>query len=66
MVRKSLVNLRKDAGFRTQESLAAVIKVDRSTIAKWESGVGFPRTALLPKLADVLNCTVDDILRNTG
>lgn len=46
----------------TQEDLAAVIEVDRSTIAKWETGKALPRAELLPKLAKALNCSIDDLL----
>ena len=55
----------------TQESLAKVsnfwgayqklINVDRSTIAKWETGEASPRSDKLPTLANVLNCTIDDL-----
>ena len=47
----------------TQEQMAKNIGVERSTVAKWETGVSLPRSELLPKLADVLNCTVDELLR---
>jgi transcriptional regulator with XRE-family HTH domain len=43
----------------TQESLAERINVDRSTVAKWETGASFPRTDMLPKLAEILGCTID-------
>ena len=46
----------------TQEELAAVIEVDRSTIAKWETGKALPRAELLPKLARALNCSIDNLL----
>lgn len=47
----------------TQGELAAMVDVDRSTITKWETGASHPRVELLPKIASVLNCTVDDLLR---
>lgn len=34
-----------------------------STVAMWEIGKAMPRAALLPKLADILGCTVDELLR---
>lgn len=45
----------------TQEELAAIIRVDRSTIAKWETGKAFPRAELLPKLAQIFGCRIDDL-----
>lgn len=52
--------LRKKATF-TQEGLAKELGVDRSTIAKWETGTSFPRTEMLPKLAKLFNCSIDDL-----
>ena len=47
----------------TQEALAAKLYVERSTIAKWESGQAKPRADTLIKLAAVLGCTVDELLK---
>ena len=47
----------------TQEILARKLGVERSTIAKWETGVSNPRADMLPKLAGLLGCTVDELLR---
>lgn len=42
-----------------QEDLAALIEVDRSTVAKWELPDAYPRADKLPQLADALHCTID-------
>ncbi len=55
-----LKELREKANL-TQESLAKLINVDRSTIAKWETGAASPRSDKLPTHANVLNCTIDDL-----
>lgn len=47
----------------TQQVLADMLGVKRSTVAMWETGTSLPRADLLPKLADVLGCTVDELLR---
>ncbi|MGH3832939.1 MAG: helix-turn-helix transcriptional regulator [Pseudonocardiaceae bacterium] len=47
---------RKAAGF-TQEELAYRLRVDRSTIGRWESGETEPLPWLQPKLADQLGVT---------
>ncbi|MGH3810533.1 MAG: helix-turn-helix domain-containing protein, partial [Pseudonocardiaceae bacterium] len=47
---------RKAAGF-TQEKLAYRLRVDRSTIGRWESGETEPLPGLQPKLADLLGVT---------
>ena len=45
----------------TQEQLANILSVDRSTIAKWETGEAMPRADKLPEIAKALNCTIDDL-----
>ena len=45
----------------TQLDLAQTLNVDRSTVAKWESGVAYPRAEQLPILASVLQCSIDDL-----
>lgn len=45
----------------SQEELASLLSVDRSTIAKWETGSALPRADKLPNLAKILNCSIDEI-----
>lgn len=52
--------LRLAAGL-TQQEIADAMKVDRSTVSYWESGVSMPRAEQLPKLADLLGCTIDTL-----
>ena len=47
----------------TQQQLGDIMGVKRSTVAMWESGTSLPRADLLPKLANTLGCTVDELLR---
>lgn len=46
----------------TQQDLAKLLNVDRSTVAKWETGVNSPSGRTLIKLAEILRCKVDVIL----
>lgn len=46
----------------TQQQLADKLGIDRSSIAKWETGNCFPRTSTLPQLAKILGCSVDELL----
>lgn len=48
----------------TQEDLAAKLGVERSAIAKWETGRSHPRAEMLLRLSSVLGCTVDELLRS--
>ena len=54
--------LREVAGI-SQEFLANTLGLSQSTIAMWETGKNSPRANLLPKIAELLHCTVDDLLR---
>ena len=47
-----------------QEDVASALGVDRSSVAKWETGKAVPRATMLIKLADLFGCTVDELLRN--
>lgn len=47
----------------TQAELAKAIGVDQTAVHMWEAGKNNPRFTHLQKLAIVLNCTVDEIMR---
>ena len=47
----------------TQETLSLKMNVSRSTVAMWETGQTKPRADTLIKLAAVLGCTVDELLK---
>lgn len=46
----------------TQDDLAKKLDVDRSTVAKWETGDALPRAGMLPRIAFVLGCPIDALL----
>lgn len=46
----------------SQQNLAELLSVDRSTIAKWETGKALPTADKLPKLAQILKCSIDELL----
>lgn len=48
----------------SQQHLADALGIDQSTVCLWETGKTMPRAKLLPKIAKILNCTVDDLLVN--
>lgn len=50
----------------TQDQLAEQLGVTRQTVSKWELDEGYPETAKLVKLADVLDVTCDELLRDGG
>lgn len=56
---------KREAAGLTQHRLAEALGVDRSAIAKWETGEALPRADKLPALAKVLSCNVDDLFEKT-
>ena len=46
-----------------REFADAIIGVKRSTLAMWESGANMPPTKYLLAIAEVLGCTVDELLK---
>ena len=58
----NLENIRKEKQV-TQLKLAKSLKVDQSTVSKWEKGITSPSIQTLKKIAQVLNCTVDDLIK---
>ncbi len=57
----NITERRVNCGY-TQAELAELLAVDRSTVTKWETGQSLPRAELLPKIAQILNCTTDELL----
>lgn len=47
----------------TQSDVAMALNVSRSTVTKWETGAAFPSSGKLSAIANLFNCTIDDLLR---
>ena len=45
-----------------QDDLARMLEVSPQAVSKWENDQSCPDISLLPKLAEILNCTVDELL----
>ncbi len=45
----------------TQEDLAKKLFVSRKAVSKWETGRGFPDSTILPRLAEALGVTIDEL-----
>lgn len=56
-----IYSARKKAGL-TQMQVANALGITDAAVNQWEKGKTFPKTELLPKLAKLLNCTVDELL----
>ncbi|ORT54743.1 helix-turn-helix transcriptional regulator [Streptomyces sp. CB03238] len=58
--RYRLVQQRESRGF-TQEALAEELRVDRTTIVRWENGRSEPQAWMRPRLARALGVTADEL-----
>lgn len=45
----------------SQEQLAKLMGTTQAAVAMWEIGARMPRAEKLPRLAEVLGCTVSDL-----
>ena len=52
----------RDATGMKQVCAASKLGVSQSTISMWENGENYPRAELLPKIASLYGCTVDELL----
>lgn len=59
-------NIRKlrEAKQITQEQLGKLLNVSHQAVSKWENGIALPDVLLLPKLGQVLEVLVDDLLKD--
>ncbi len=57
----SFASARKCAGI-SQIEVAEKIGVNQSAVCLWEKGKTNPRAALLPKLAELYHCTIEELL----
>lgn len=55
-----IAEMRKRAGMKQQE-LADILRVDRSTVSKWETGEAFPTGKMIPEVAAALKCEIKDL-----
>ena len=58
-----LIELRKEQGW-SQEEFAEKLNVSRQAVAKWESGQAYPDIANLLQISDMMNVTVDYLVRD--
>ncbi len=47
----------------TQKQLAERLGVKRTTICMWETGNSSPSLEILKKIAQVLNCSIDELVK---
>ena len=55
--------LRRAAGYTTQEALGVAAGSNRDSVAKWETGAAFPRVPTLYRLSQLLGVPMDEVVR---
>ena len=60
----SLKELRNKKGL-SQQQLADLVFVDRSSVARWESGARMPDAIMIARLSKCLDVDVDELLRGS-
>ena len=58
---ENIVRLRRKEKM-TQEELANVMGVSKSSVSKWETGATYPDIVFLPELANLFNVSLDELL----
>ena len=53
--------LRKEKGM-TQKDLADRLNISDKAVSKWERNVAFPDTATIPRLAEILGISVEELM----
>ena len=61
----TIAELRKEKGL-TQLELANMMNVTDKAVSKWERDISYPDTASIPRLAEILGVSVDDLLKCKG
>ena len=57
---KNILRYRKEKGL-TQEKLGELLGVSPQAVSKWERDQTMPDSFLLPRLADIFGCSIDDL-----
>jgi transcriptional regulator with XRE-family HTH domain len=58
---QTIIDCRKAKGL-TQEQLAKLLGVTQGTVSQWENGLTHPAFNMLPRLANALGVTVDELI----
>ena len=60
-----ITELRKRIGY-SQAQLADVLHVSQSAVSQWELGITIPKTRRAVQLAEILGCSVGELLSSEG
>ena len=60
---RSLAEIRIASGYESQNSFALAANCTRSSVAKWEIGLRYPPSKILPALSKVLGVSIDEVIQ---
>ena len=50
----------------TQREVAKALGIKSAAVSKWETGLSKPRASLLPAVAKLYGCTIDELLEDVN
>jgi len=59
---RTLAEIRRLSGFRSQKDFALVSNCTRSAVAKWKKGISYPSVRKLPLLSVILGVSEGEII----
>ena len=60
------IRARREKAKMLQSDVALALNIDRSTVAKWETGANKPTADNLIKLSKLFKCSIDSLLKEEG
>lgn len=61
----SFLSARKKVGM-SQIDVAKALNISDAAVSMWETGKTMPRASLLLEIANLYQCTIDDLIRSDG
>lgn len=61
---KKLTKLRRAHNY-TQGQFANLLDVSRQAVSRWENGTAFPETEKLIRIAEMFDCSIDYLLKES-
>ncbi len=62
----SFIKERRTALNMSQIDLGNAVGATQASVSQWENGIAFPAADKLPKIAEVLKCTIDELFQRNS
>lgn len=63
MMQNNLFKSLRKAKHLTQDQVAEMLGITGAAVSKWENGLSFPDMAIAKKVAEIYECTIDELMR---